>query len=91
MALRKLGCWNHEACSQRINHDTSHSISVSYKLSWDTMSHTRSREVDFMTWFPVSFLSNGVYVVTHAGFELKVPFYDSAHLTTTPQLPCDTT
>ena len=29
-----------------------------------------SREIDFMRYFPVAFLANGIFIVTHAGFEL---------------------
>ena len=27
----------------------------------------------FMRWFPVAFLTNGVFIVTHGGFELTTP------------------
>ena len=32
-----------------------------------------SREVEFMMWFPVAFLTNGVFTVTHGGIELATP------------------
>ena len=31
------------------------------------------REVDFMRWHPVAFLTNGVLKVTHGGIELTTP------------------
>ena len=31
-----------------------------------------SREVNFMRWFPVACLTNGVVIVTHGGFELTI-------------------
>ena len=32
-----------------------------------------SREVEFMRWFPVAFLTNGVFIGTHGGIELAAP------------------
>ena len=32
-----------------------------------------SREVEFMTWFSVTFLANGVLKMTHGGIELTTP------------------
>ena len=32
-----------------------------------------SREVDFMIWFLVTSLTNGVFIMTSAKFELKTP------------------
>ena len=43
-----------------------------------------TRERDFMRWFPVAFLANGVFLVTLAGFEPTTLRYESSHLTTSP-------
>ena len=32
-----------------------------------------SREVEFMRWFPVAFLTNDVFTVTHGGIKLTTP------------------
>ena len=36
-------------------------------------SEILSREVDFMGLFPVAFLTNGVFILTHGGIELTTP------------------
>ena len=32
-----------------------------------------SREVEFMRWFPIAFLTSGVFIVAHGGIELTTP------------------
>ena len=35
--------------------------------------------MDFLRWFPVAFLTNGVFIVTHGGIELTTPVLSSSH------------
>ena len=50
-----------------------------FTYSISTVAETRNRalrlarEVEFMRWFPVAFLTNGAFKVTHGGRELKIP------------------
>ena len=37
------------------------------------MALSFSREVDFMMWFPVAFLTNGAFILVLGGIELTTP------------------
>ena len=60
--------------SSILNHAALHSrFRAEQKPETGLRVFSTPREVDFMRWFPVAFLTNGVLKVTHGGIEQTTP------------------